>query len=487
MKTHLHTVPIIPELKKNISKIKEISGGTSELLFNEVNISGIHCCLMCCEGLVSTAVLTQLVIKPLMELELDSVSPKGLLEHVNSNMMLSIDRPIADNYGDMFRLLNSGFIVLAVDGADYTLAFGAQGHERRGITEPSGENNLTGAHDGFTELIRTNMSLIRRRIKSPHYVQKLIVTGDTSQTDICICYMSDRVPQHLIDRILQSIKNIKLESVFSTGYVKPFLEPKKKSIFSSVGMTERPDVLCSKLTEGRVAVLIDGNPYALYIPKLVSDNFQTLDDYNFKPYFGTFIRWLKYAAFLLALLLPAFYVAVAVHHPEMLNSTLLLILADAEKNAPFSITAETVGVLLMYEIIKEAGIRLPKIVGGAVSIVAGIIIGDSAVKSGLISTPLLTVAAISVISGFVMPGLSQSISVLRVIFVICGGIWGLFGMSLCASVVLFNICSTEDYGFPYTAPFSPFFGKAMGDTLVRTGFRKKQEQNFTVEELHEQN
>ena len=231
MKTHLHTVPIIPELEKNISKIKEISGGTSELLFNEVNISGIHCCLMCCEGLVSTAVLTQLVIKPLMELELDSVSPKGLLEHVNSNMMLSIDRPIADNYGDMFRLLNSGFIVLAVDGADYILAFGAQGHERRGITEPSGENNLTGSHDGFTELIRTNMSLIRRRIKSPHYVQKLIVTGDTSQTDICICYMSDRVPQHLIDRILQSIENIKLESVFSTGYIKPFLEPKKKSIF----------------------------------------------------------------------------------------------------------------------------------------------------------------------------------------------------------------------------------------------------------------
>ena len=252
-------------------------------------------------------------------------------------------------------------------------------------------------------------------------------------------------------------------------------------------MTERPDVLCAKLIEGRVAVLIDGNPYALYIPKLVSDNFQTLDDYNFKPYFGTFIRWLKYAAFFITLLLPALYVAIAVHHPEMLNSTLLIILADAEKNAPFSITAETVGVLLMYEIIKEAGIRLPKIVGGAVSIVAGIIIGDCAVKSGLISTPLLTVAAISVISGFVMPGLSQSISVLRIIFVICGGIWGLFGISLCSAVVLFNICSTEDYGFPYTAPFSPFSKKALGDTIIRTGFRKMQNSGFTVEDFHEQN
>ncbi len=487
MKIRYHSIHIIPELNSNIAKIKELSGGTSELLINEINISGIHCCILCCEGLVSTAVLTHLVLHPLMETEIPDISPKGLLEHINSNMMLSIDRPIADNYGDMFRLLNSGFVVLAADGADFVLAFGAQGHERRGISEPFAENNLTGSHDGFTELIRTNMSLIRRRIKSPNYVQKLGVIGDSSQTDICICYMSDRVPQELIDRIYKSIDKIKLESVFSTGYMKPFLEPKKKSIFSSVGMTERPDVLCSKLMEGRVALLIDGNPYALYIPKLVSDNFQTLDDYNFKPYFGTFLRLLKYTAFLLAIILPALYVAIAVHHPEMLNSTLLMILADAEKNAPFSITAETVGVLIMYEIIKEAGVRLPKAVGGAVSIVAGIIIGDSAVQSGLISTPLLTVAAISVISGFVIPGLSQSISVLRIIFVICGGIWGLFGISLCAAVVLFNLCSTEDYGFPYTAPFSPFIKNALSDTLVRTGFRKKQEKNFTVEELYDKN
>ena len=487
MKTHLHSISIIPELKDNISRIREISKNTSELLVNEVMISGVSCCLLCCEGLVSTAVLTQLVLHPLMNLRIDNVSPKGLLQYVNSNMMLSIDRPVADNYGDMFRLLNSGFIVLAADGADYVLAFGAQGFDRRSVSEPSGENNLTGAHDGFTETLRTNMSLIRRRMKSPEYVQKLTVIGDSSQTDICICYMSDRVSPELIDRISKSLKDVQLESVLSTGYIKPFLEPRKKSIFSSVGMTERPDVLCAKLIEGRVAVLIDGNPYALYIPKLVSDNFQTLDDYNFKPYFGTFIRWLKYSAFFLALLLPALYVAIAVHHPEMLNSTLLMILADAEKNAPFSITAETVGVLLMYEIIKEAGIRLPKIVGGAVSIVAGIIIGDCAVKSGLISTPLLTVAAISVISGFVMPGLSQSISVLRIIFVICGGIWGLFGISLCSAVVLFNICSTEDYGFPYTAPFSPFSKKALGDTIIRTGFRKMQNSGFTVEDIHEQN
>ena len=360
-----------------------------------------------------------------------------------------------------FRLLNSGFALLAADGADYVLAFGVQGYESRGIDEPSGENNLTGSHEGFVEVIRTNMSLIRRKIKSPVLVQKLFVLGDKSQTDLCICYMSDRVPKKLIKRIMDSLNKTELESILSTGYIQPFIESGKHRIFSSVGMTERPDVLCSKLIEGRVAILVDGNPYALIIPKLVSDNFQTVDDYNFKPYFGTFIRWLKYGAFFLSVLLPAFYVAVAMHHPELLNSTLLVLLSQSEENAPFSIVAETIGVLIMYEIIKEAGLRLPKAVGGAVSIVAGIIIGDSAVQSGLISTPLLTVAALSVVSGFVIPELTQSITILRIVFVICGGIWGLYGISLLGAAVLFNMCATEDYGFPYTAPFAPFIKKKL--------------------------
>jgi len=483
----LKNIPIIPDLSKNIKKIKEISGESSDVLINEVEISGLKACLFCCEGLVSTATITELILHPLMKIDLPDKSAEALLSHINGKMLLSIDRPTAYNYEDFFRLLNSGFALLAADGADYVLAFGVQGYESRGINEPSGENNLTGSHEGFVEVIRTNMSLIRRKIKSPVLVQKLFVLGDKSQTDLCICYMSDRVPKKLIKRIMDSLNKTELESILSTGYIQPFIESGKHRIFSSVGMTERPDVLCSKLIEGRVAILVDGNPYALIIPKLVSDNFQTVDDYNFKPYFGTFIRWLKYGAFFLSVLLPAFYVAVAMHHPELLNSTLLVLLSQSEENAPFSIVAETIGVLIMYEIIKEAGLRLPKAVGGAVSIVAGIIIGDSAVQSGLISTPLLTVAALSVVSGFVIPELTQSITILRIVFVICGGIWGLYGISLLGAAVLFNMCATEDYGFPYTAPFAPFIKKAMGDTAVRSGFKKMQNNDFTVEDLHEQN
>ena len=173
------------------------------------------------------------------------------------------------------------------------------------------------------------------------------------------------------------------------------------------------------------------------------------------------------------------------HHPELLNNTLLMILADSEKNAPFPVAAESVGVLLMYEIIKEAGLRLPKAVGGAVSIVAGLIIGDAAVNSGLISTPLLTVAAVSVISSFVIPDLSQCITVLRILFIICGSLWGLYGISLLGAAVLANACATSDYGYPYTSPIAPFKLSAMRDVAYRQGFRKMQNNNFTVEELYE--
>lgn len=206
----LKNIPIIPDLSENIKKIKEISGESSDVLINEVEISGLKACLFCCEGLVSTATITELILHPLMKIDLPDKSAEALLSHINGKMLLSIDRPTAYNYEDFFRLLNSGFALLAADGADYVLAFGVQGYESRGINEPSGENNLTGSHEGFVEVIRTNMSLIRRKIKSPVLVQKLFVLGDKSQTDLCICYMSDRVPKKLIKRIMDSLNKTEL-------------------------------------------------------------------------------------------------------------------------------------------------------------------------------------------------------------------------------------------------------------------------------------
>ena len=269
-----------------------------------------------------------------------------------------------------------------------------------------------GAHEGFTETLPMNMSQIRRRLKTPLLVMEIMVKGEKSQTNICLCYMKDRVPKQLMDKIRKSLDKIRTEALLTTGYIRPFVENGRFELFSTTGTTERPDVLCSKLIEGRAAILIDGLPYAVVIPKLFCESFQTLDDYAEKPLYAAFIRWLKYGAFILAVLLPAVYTAIVMYHPELLNSTLLMILVDSEKDAPLSILTEALFVLLMYEIIREAGIRLPKPSGGAVSIISGLIIGDSAVSSGLVSTPLLTITALAVLGGLALPELNPQITII---------------------------------------------------------------------------
>ncbi len=480
----LSEFPIPSDLEENIANIRRISDKSSDVLINRFEAGGIPCALLGCEGMIAMSFVTEQLLHPLMWIS-QVPDSDALFDLIQNRMLLSLDRPVARNYADLFRLLNSGFGVLIAQGQTRALAFGVQGYTMRGVNEPSGESNILGSHDGFVEVIRSNMSLLRRRMKSPLFKMELSVAGSVSRTDICLCYLHDRVSPKLLQEVKEALASTELETVLSSGYLQPFLENRKGNFFDCVSLTERPDVLCAKLLEGRIGILIDGTPFALVVPKLFVESFQTLDDYNFKPYYATFLRWLKYAAFLISLLLPALYIAVSAHHPELLNSTLLMILTKAEEQAPLSLSAEAIGVLLMYEIIREAGLRLPKAVGGAVSIVGGLIIGDAAVTAGLISTPLLTMVALSVIAGYVVPDLNQAVTILRLLFVLIAGQWGLFGIGLFGTVVLFNIAAAENYGFPFTAPLSPLRPKAMRDVLTRVNFRKMQSGHFTVEEYHE--
>ncbi len=482
--TEYRDKPIPASLEDNIAFIRHLTQNSSDVLVNRIIVGGIPCALLCCEGMVGMSFISHLIIEPLTGIP-PMPDSNALFDHVRNHLMLSVDRPVVYNYGELFRTLNSGFAVLIAEGQTKAFAFGAQGYDRRSVGEPSGEANVLGARDGFVEVIRPNMSLLRRRMKSPYLKLELSNIGTVSQTDICLCYLHDRVPEAMLRKIRELLHSTELETILSTGYLQPFLENRRGNLFDSASLTERPDVLCAKMLEGRVGILIDGSPFALVVPKLFVESFQSLDDYNFKPYYATLIRWLKYGAFLIAMLLPALYIAVSMHHPELLNSTLLMILSEAEAEAPLSLVTEAVGVLLMYEIIREAGLRLPKAVGGAVSIVAGLIIGDAAVSSGLISTPMLTMVAISVIAGYVIPDLNQAVTILRLAFILCGGLWGLFGVALLGTVVLFNLCATESFGYPLTAPLSPMHRKGLRDVATRVNFRKLQKGHFTVEEYHE--
>lgn len=477
--------PVTGSLDENVKNIENILGKTSDLLLNPFFINGVPCSLICFEGLVSTQTITNLMLVPLTELNGgDLYTPDKIFRHIRDNMLMTIDRGMTAEYGDLIRRLMSGFAVLLIDGISTAIAFGVQGYETRGISEPSTEGNIYGSHEGFVETVRTNMSLVRRRMKSPLLRFELFPITKTGHTDVIVAYMADRVPVELVKKIRSRLEEIPLETLLGSGYISPFLDDTKKTVFSGASLTERPDVFCAKILEGRIGIMIEGTPFAVIVPSLFIENFQTLDDYNFRPFYTFIIRWIRYLAFFVAVFLPAVYVAMVTFHPELFNHTLLVTLAAAEQTAPLPLAVEAFIVLIFYEIIREAGVRLPKSVGGAVSIVGGLIIGDAAVSAGIISNPLLLACAISVTASFVIPSLNQPITLLRFAAVAAGGICGLYGISLLAAAMLVNICAVENYGVPVMSPVSPFTPKAMRDVLTRIGFPRMAKGQASVEKLH---
>lgn len=475
--------PVEPSLDTAMDSLRRILGNSSDLLISPIEICGIKTAVVCFEGMASGFDISQMVVAPLMSLNSRSFDAHSLYEYVKKSMILSVDTAEEKKYGNIIRRLMSGFAVLFVDGVAGAMCFGIQGYEKRGIDEPSSEGNIMGSHEGFVETVRTNMSLLRRRMKSPQLQFRLFPVSKRSNTDIIVCFMADRVPKALIDSICRRLEKLELETVLGSGYIAPFLDGGSPSVFSGLSTTERPDVMCAKLLEGRVGVLIDGTPFAIVIPAMFIENFQTLDDYNFRPYYAVFLRYIRYTAFFLSVFLPGIYVAAALFNPEMFNSKLLMNLAASQENAPLDLMWEAFITLVFYEMIREAGVRLPKSVGGTVSIVGGLIIGDAAVSAGIISNPVLLICAIAFTASFVIPSLDQQVTLFRLSAVIAGGLGGLWGIALLSAVMLANICAAENYGLPFTSPLSPFSKNGMGDVAVRLGFRRLGRRGFTIEKL----
>ena len=368
--------------------------------------------------------------------------------------------------------IGKGDVVMLIDGVDRGIACGMQGFSFRSVSEPSTEMNISGSREGFVEPIRINQTMIRRRIRSPSLKFEMFPIGEKSRTDICLVYLTDTVDQRLVESVRKALRSVSSGIVLSQGYLRPYLEGKPLSPFSSVGTTERPDTLCAKINEGRIGILVDGTPFALIVPYLFSENFQSMDDYTYRPYYGSFIRLLKYLAFFISIFLPGLYVAITVFSPEMLPDTLLFNIAATEQQTPFSMMTEALVIHLIYEIMREAGLRLPRPVGHAVSIIGALVIGDAAVTAGIIGSSMVMVVALTALSSFVVPSLYEPAAVLKFVFIVVGGTWGLFGISVGFMLLLTNLCALESFGIPVMAPTSPTAVADMRDNFWRSSWKK---------------
>lgn len=469
------------DLKANIKTIREKMSSSSDLLVREISVSGIKVGLVMCEGMINIQTMAEILIEPLCALNLKEKTPNALLDWVENRWALAADQSVIYTYEDVFRFMMSGFVILIIDGISSAVSMGMQGFNFRGISEPSTEVNVRGSREGFVEPLRINITMVRRRIKSPTLKFELGTVGTKSKTDYCLCYLTDKVSKEILAELKEKLKKIDLEIILDSTYLVPFLETKTASVFSQIGITERPDVLSAKIAEGRIAILVDSTPFALILPYLFVENFQTLDDYTHRPYYATFIRWLKYLSFFFSILLPGLYVAISQFHPSLFPHALLYNVASSEQNTPFPIFAEALIIFLLYEIMREAGLRLPKSIGHAVSIVGALVIGDAAVTAGIIGSPMVMVVALTAISAFVVPSLYESVTILRFTFIFLGGFWGLLGIMLGLSVVGINLCTQKSFGVPVTAPITPINLYQMRDVLIRASFRRLSKNGFKIQ------
>ena len=295
--------------------------------------------------------------------------------------------------------------------------------------------------------------------------------------------MSDRAKRETVDDIKSKIKNAKLDTVLGSGYLRPFLDSKRFSFFSALGTTERPDVACAEMAEGRVLIIVDGTPFALIAPYLFSENFQTMDDYNFRPFYTTLIRVLKFASFFIAVFLPGLYIAICTFHQEIVPVSMIYDLAIQESITPFPVMLETIFIHFVYEIVREAGLRMPKSVGQTVGIVGALVIGDAAVTAGLVAAPMLIVVALSAITSFVVPHLYQPVAFLRFVFMVIGGTFGIYGIVIGATVLLVNICAANPYGVPLLSPLAPFSPGAMRDNFIRTTWLRLGKRELKIDKM----
>jgi spore germination protein KA len=471
---------IVNCLKTNIVNLRTILTDTSDLSVKYAKVAGCDVAVITCEGMINTQTIANLIYHPLISLEHSQLQPDELMTKIQSQILAAVDQSSAGTYEEIVRFFMSGFAVILIDGVDNAAAIAVQGFNTRSVEKPLIHSNMRGSNEGFTEALRTNISLVRRRIKSPQLVVKTKTIGQLSQTDICMCYLKDKADANMVEQIEQKLQTIPVTMILESGYIEPFLQDDGNSLFTQVGVTDRPDNFAAKLYDGRIGIIVDGTPYAVWLPLLFSEHFQTMDDYSGLTVYVTFTRWLKYFAFFLTLLLPGFFVAVSNFNPELFPPTILFNIISAEQKTPFSILTECIMIIVIFEIMREAGLRLPSVVGHAVSIVGGLVLGDIVINVGLISAPIVLVVALSVISSFIVPDLYPAIAVLRLAFVAAGGLFGLFGLTVLCMVVLIKVCSQSAFGVPYMAPLTPFTARAMRDYFIRQSWRKLAQRDVNI-------
>lgn len=467
-----------PKIEENLDKFKAFLKDSSDAVFREfiLGLSGIKGALVYIDGLIDKMVIHDQIMRALM-FEIVSLEQEGeikitseeALERIKNHALFVADLKEAKNMDEAMLPVMSGEVALMIDGHDQILIVSARGWSARGVSEPQTESLVRGPRDGFTETLRTNTALLRRRCKDPNLSIKTVQVGRRSKTDVAIVYIKGIAREDLIKEVVERVTEIDTDIVFESGQIEQFIEDDFMSPFPQTQPTERPDKVMAALVEGRVAVLVDGSPFAMIVPAVLYQFFQSPEDYYERWIIGSITRSLRWIASLLATFTPALYIALTTFHPGMIPSRLAFSIAAAREGVPFPAVLEAILMEITIELLREAGARLPKAIGQTVGIVGGLVVGDAAVRAGITSPIMVIVVALTAIASFIIPSYNVAISfrIVRFPLMMLAATLGLYGVMLGFIVINIHFVCLKSFGVDYMAPMVPFTLADMKDTLVR--------------------
>lgn len=457
----------------NSEVFKKLFSKSGDVLIRpiKINQNNIIVHLFCVDGLINqelfdTAVFKSLKFDPYLS---QCKTERQMMDYLLEGGAYHVFTKEETDYNLLLKYVLSGMVALIFDEEEKAIVYDIRKFEKRSVSEPTEENVMKGSKDSFIEVMRMNTALIRRRIRSEKLVVETLSVGKLSKTDMALIYISDIADSSTVNKIRQIINSIDIDNISTPAFIEEFLVENKHSIFPQIMYTQRPDRVSANLSDGRVVLVVDGIPFAYILPCQLPMLMQSPDDYANHFLIGSSLRIIRYLSMIITLFLPAFYIAATTYQSQMLPVQLALSTQAAKQNVPFSSASEVLGLLISFEILIEAGLRLPKAVGTAMSILGGIVVGQSAVAANLVSPAVVVIVSLAGISGFIMPNqdLSSGIRLTRFILAILAAVGGFFGLVVGLIVLITHLCSLDNYGTAYIWPFVDVEERNIRDTLFR--------------------
>ncbi|WP_040210253.1 spore germination protein [Clostridium polynesiense] len=434
-------------MKDLLTHIQETFKSNFDVKYRNISTEIGDLTLVFIDTLCNTVFISDYIIRPLELMGSDILS---LTDIKNKVLNINMVNWIKDEE-DAFLHILSGDILIISGKETRALYCEVKGYAKRGVGIPLTEQVIKGPREGFTEAFVDNVTLIRRRIKNPNLKVEPIYAGDKSNTVVCVVYIKGLAPESLINKVKDAVKNIHSSFVLDTNYVEEKLKS-KSTAFDTMGYTEKPDTASARIMEGRVAIVVDGTPFVATAPHFFMENFQTADDYYLNKYFSNFTRIIRWIAFFLAILLPGFYLAITTYHFSLIPSLLIFRMAVSRAGVPFPTIVEVLLMMFFFQLIKEAGLRLPQPIGTAMSIVSALILGEASVGAGLASRITLVVVAISTVSYFLIPKLYTAASLWSLVILFFSSLMGLPGFYVGFVLLISHIASLDSCGYNYVFP-----------------------------------